>query len=89
MSRVRLPGLRAVTRQLREMHEAFAHPVSGGEFVGLCIGANGKFWLEVPSYISGIRYGREYIPGDGKKFDAVGAARRLLAAARASERTNG
>lgn len=77
-----LPSLRDLTRQLRELHEAFAHPIVGGEYVCLARdnqARRGHFgvMLYVPS-----GFGREYIPGDGAPFDAVGAARRLLAAAR-------
>lgn len=94
-----LPSLRALTAELRALHEAYAHPCAGGEYACLgceCLGLSAPYWrwralaagqvdamwiahlLDGPACI----YGWEWIPGDGARFDAVGAARRLLAAAR-------
>ncbi len=81
MSYQKLPSLTALTASLRHTHAAFAHPHGGGEFVCLYfVGQEAGWVLESPPHPDLI--GREYIPGDGKKFDAVAAARRLLAAAR-------
>lgn len=84
-----LPSLRAVTAQLRALHEAWAHPDTGGEYVALYSpdvfqGREEQPWrvAAISASEGGTRYGREYVPGDGARFDAVGAARRLLAAAR-------
>jgi len=83
-----LPSLRALTARLCEVHSAFSHPIAGGEYVALRIqrresGAPvswGVIVLDAPSPWN--FYGREWVPGDGVRFDAVAAARRLLAAAR-------
>jgi hypothetical protein len=93
-----LPSLRALTADLRELHAAWAHPDAGGEYVRLVfhIENNHYEWLAVAAgqvdslWIahvdhkpnSAMVYGWEFIPGDGARFDAVAAARRLLAAAR-------
>lgn len=90
----RPPTLRALTRELKEMHEAFAHPCAGGEFVELRLAALGRrrrwyvatpletaYWDDAGIW-SEKCFGREYVPGDGLPFDAVAAARRLLAAVR-------
>lgn len=90
-----LPSLRALTRELRALHEAWSHPDAGGEYAALvCAHAGGTppsfewrvyafgmaaaLWLHPETDV----FGREHIPGDGAPFDAVAAARRLLAAAR-------
>ncbi len=76
-----LPSLRVLTAALRELHAAWAHPISGGEYVGLVNAGSIVGWvLESPPHPDLI--GWEYIPGDGAPFDAVAAARRLLADAR-------
>ncbi len=89
MSAPPLPSLRALTAELRDLH-------AGGEYVGLALVADqvDDNWqvmavsqvesIDVRDADVGVRvvFGREYIPGDGAPFDAVGAARRLLAAAR-------
>jgi hypothetical protein len=106
----KLPTLHALTRELRELHEAWSHPDACGEYVSLYLPGQG-WHLAVGATPDGRRiYGREYIPGsvelvcptfDGdclsgacatchgsgrvhtpSPFDAVAAARRLLAAAR-------
>ncbi len=85
------PTLRELTRRLRALHEAWAHPDAGGEYVELVLmdperdsDPSQRFWslLSVGTVEGGTRAGREYIPGDGKPFDAMAAARRLLAAVR-------
>lgn len=74
MSKPKLPTLRQLTKELRELHEAWSHPDAGGEYVGMaCLG--GTWRLCLPG-----THGSECIPGDGQPFDAVAAARRLLAA---------
>ncbi len=79
----KLPSLREVTRMLREIHQAWSHPDAGGEYVTLVL-FDGLWTVDaIESFkASDVEacYGREYIPGDGLPFDAVGAARRLLAA---------
>ena len=85
-----LPSLRALTADLRQLHQAWSHPDAGGEYVGLTLAKRGRYrdphgWkvrVVGPSERGEKQFGREYIPGDGLAFDAVAAARRLLAAAR-------
>lgn len=82
-----LPSLRALTAELRALHEAWSHPEVGGEYVCLVRRYDpaqlGHRWLAcIPLDVDRPCYGREYIPGDGAPFDATAAARRLLAAAR-------
>lgn len=75
--RTKRPTLRALTKQLRELHEAWSRPHAGGEYVGLVDAGPDVGWvLESPPHPDLI--GRELIPGDGAPFDAVAAARRLL-----------
>lgn len=83
VSVVTAPTLRALTARLRELHTAWSHPDAGGEYVQLRQAIDGT-WYVTPYTLSGERsaHGREWIPGDGAKFDAVAAARRLLAAVR-------
>jgi hypothetical protein len=99
-----LPSLRALTRELRDLHEAWSHPEAGGEYVRLVCEEDWDghivhvHWrVCAAGQIDNLRiahigagpdgrgracvYGWEYIPGDGAPFDAVAAARRLLAAA--------
>jgi len=80
-----LPSLRALTRELRALHAAWAHPDAGGEYVTMVWRHGLEIWEMRCD--DGWKYtaGREYIPGDGLPFDAVAAARRLLAAARDAE----
>lgn len=92
-----LPTLRELTAQLRRLHEAFAHPAGGSEYARLaCVDADGRgvTWQllaagqldNVPVACTddgdALVFGCELVPGDGAPFDAVAAARRLLAAAR-------
>lgn len=71
--------LREATRQVRELNDAYDGP--GGVSIHL---------LDGTGYVSGYEfhegdhkeYGYEELPGDGRRFDAVGVARRLLAAFR-------
>lgn len=78
-----LPSLRALTRSLRELHTAWAHPDAGGEYVCLVDAGTEVGWIiETADHPDGV--GREHVPGDGARFDAMAAARRLLADARAA-----
>ncbi len=78
-----LPSLRALTASLRALHSAFSHPDGGGEYVCLVNAGQAGWILENATHPDGV--GREYVPGDGKRFDAVAAARRLLASAMGGE----
>lgn len=88
-----LPTLRSITRRLRELHEAWSHPIAGGAYVELRLHYdNWNFYQWQVNIVGqprccdwGPPCGREWIPGDGAPFDAVAAARRLLAAARDAE----
>ena len=74
-----IPSHRDLTRRLRELHEAFAHPIAGGEYVSLVYAGRDHWSAEVVGLVdSRFRAGREWIPGDGRPFDASAAARRLL-----------
>lgn len=85
-----LPSLRALTAELRELHEVWTHPEAGGEYVGLTLAKRSptrtphgwKVRCCGDSDRGELQFGREYVPGDGAPFDAVAAARRLLATAR-------
>lgn len=89
-----LPSLACVTRQLRWLAKAWSSPDAGGEFACLYlydIGNGRLVWcVEVINY-SGVLcagpFGREYVPGGARKFDAVAAARRMLSDARAKYAT--
>jgi hypothetical protein len=72
-----MPSLRALTKSLRQLHEAFSHPMGGGEYVSLVdAGSYVGFVIEGGDHPDGT--GHEWVPGDGLPFDAVAAARRLL-----------
>jgi hypothetical protein len=84
-----LPSLRAVTAELRSLHQAWSHPDGGGAYAALTLISDDvvfrpRRWrvraLDSLTYTA--QFGREWVPDDGKPFDAVAAARRLLAAAR-------
>jgi hypothetical protein len=85
---LRLPSLRALTARLRDINDAFKHPAAGAEVVYLfCEGATadgdrGCEWVVgcSPHDWLCVRPG-ELVPGNDT-FDAVAAARRLLAAAK-------
>lgn len=94
-----LPSLRTITARLRSLHEAWSHPLAGGEYVRLVCEVLGdvapyyqwrvcsageidSVWVAHLDHGPARIYGWEYVPGDGAKFDATAAARRLLAAAR-------
>lgn len=80
-----LPSARALTASLRELHAAWSHPDAGGEHVCLVDAGPEVGWvIETADHPDGIgrELGRELVPGDGARFDAAAAARRLLAAAR-------
>jgi hypothetical protein len=122
-----LPSLRALTRELRALHDAWSHPDAGGEYARLvceCLGCVSPYyqwrvyaagqidsvWVAHRDEGGALVYGWEYIPGSVERqcpdcpagcpdvkcgtcddtgrvsspspFDAVAAARRLLAAAR-------
>lgn len=80
-----LPPMSHVVRLLREANDAY----DGGEFVTLIHVAShqqGGRWAQWAIYPHSPeaqepdeQHGREWLPGDGTLFDAVGAARRLLA----------
>jgi len=77
------PSLREVTRMVRETHEAYQHPDAGAGLVTLVVsetlGAHvigADYWEASDEVVSAHK---EEIPGDGRKFDAVAVARRLLA----------
>jgi hypothetical protein len=77
------PTLHALAKTLREQHEACSHPDAGGEFFALDF--DGERWCLIVDdnrFRSRGGFGREYVPGDGRRFDAMGAARRMLAAVR-------
>ena len=72
------PSLRTLTRELRELHEAWSHPDVGGEYVCMarCLGAG---WVVEPvSSAESCKlpmFGREYIPGDGKPLRSAHSER--------------
>jgi len=73
------PKLREVTRLVREANAAW----DGGEYCGLMrVSANGGTWKwhVAPVGAPCNPAGREWLPGDGKKLDAVAVARRLIVA---------
>lgn len=77
-----LPTLREVTRQLRELNEAWQSNNAGAEYAALTRHGNGSWTVEhLDSLFFAEQYGRELVPA-AARFDAVGAARRLLAEAR-------
>jgi hypothetical protein len=79
--RKRLPSLREVTRQLRAINDAWAAD-GEWEFCALTFSSEQGWTVEVlDSLFHDEQYGREWVPGKAN-FDAVGAARRLLADAR-------
>lgn len=89
---MRKPTLRALTKALRELHEAGADPEYGDDYATLsyvenCHGVIGEGRIlstfgRVHPDNHALCAGREHIPDNATKFDAVAAARRLLAAAR-------
>ena len=77
-----LPSFREVWQQLRALHTAFAHPDAGEEYVCLVLEHEGTWSVCAPNDETvRVMAGWELVPGDGKAWDAVGAAHRLLAAA--------
>jgi hypothetical protein len=91
--RAHFPTLRQVTKKLRHFHEAWSHPIAGGEFVHMVrtqhgLSRRGLWWpCCVSQATEGMTAGYEYVPGDWAPFDAVAAARRLLSHARCAEAT--
>ena len=81
-----LPSLRRLTASLRDLNEAWEHPEAGPEFAMLVLydaeNPRAARWRVSPDHHDWPHFGREYVPADVARFDAVGAARRLLAAAR-------
>lgn len=86
-----LPSLRTLTAELRALHEAWAHPDAGGEYVRLVCLSDGGWSVAAAGQIDALDvafsdarvhcvYGWEFVPGDGAPFDPVAVARRLLAA---------
>lgn len=91
--RSKLLSLREAVRQLRMLHAAFLHPDGGPEFCGLYLQSHVEYEGHVDQhrrwqvqtvswcgYKDAGPFGRELV--GGSDFDAVAAARRLLAAAR-------
>ena len=94
---LRLPTLRALTARLRDMNEAFKHPDGGLGEVYLYwegwsafmpgfdrhtpVAGNGEWCAGCHGLAWPVHVGPETVPGDDT-FDAVAAARRLLAAAK-------
>jgi hypothetical protein len=77
-----LPSLRAVARELRALNEAWGHEIAGPEYAALTLHDDGAWSVEMlDSLFFPNQFGRELVPAS-RKFDAVGAAQRLLAAAR-------
>ncbi len=74
------PTVRALTRQLRELHQRAPLRVAVIWFQESL--AEAYAGLQLDDLEGDVCYGREQLPADGAKFDAVAAARRLLAAAR-------
>lgn len=76
------PGIRALTAELRYLNEHFDGPAP----VALTLDAEAfpmRGWaLLEPGTWGHQQYGCETVPGDDRPFDAVAAARRLLAALR-------
>jgi hypothetical protein len=84
-----LPSLKTITARLRELHEAWAHPIAGPGTVCLAKVYDpdilGHRWeVATVGDSGGWEFGSEDIPGDGLPFDAVAAARRLLSEARSA-----
>ncbi len=77
------PSLRAVTRMVRETHEAYQHPDSGPGTVRLMLSPRlGAHIVDAEYYgFTGevVSEHSEEIPGDSRKLDAVAVARRLIA----------
>jgi hypothetical protein len=72
------PSLREVTRLVREANRHW----DGSEFCSLELHTElPVLWSIVPSGLNDEHeFGREWLPGDGERCDAVGIARRLIAA---------
>lgn len=79
----RKPTLRELIRMLRSLNAVIDGPYT------VALTYDSERWdgtpyagwgLEEPGYYCEAQYGREELPGDDQAFDAVAAARRLLAA---------
>lgn len=57
-----LPSLRALTAELRDLHEAWSHPHAGGEYVSLHQREH-DYRVGVSCTYTGHEFGREYVPG--------------------------
>lgn len=80
------PTLRQLTKHLREVNDACRHPDCGACEVQLVHdvflpGGIDEWLVQALGHPVERAYGCELVPGDDT-FDAVGAARRLLAAVR-------
>jgi hypothetical protein len=85
---VKKPTLRQLTAHLRQLHTDWGHPDAGGEYAILVCTEDNWYTIcpgDQARFSVGIVAGREWIPGDGKKFDAIAAARRLLASVKDME----
>jgi hypothetical protein len=81
-----LPTLRQLAADLRAINAAWSHPDAGPCPVCLTLDGEGFDeceWRALPSHMAAgwQHFGWEEVPG-ATSFDATGAARRLLAAAR-------
>lgn len=80
-----LPSLRALTADLRALHEAWSHPDGGPAYAVLTHDVDGRWHMAEESCARDWQepsYGREMVGARDPRFDAIAAARRLLAAAR-------
>jgi hypothetical protein len=77
------PSLRELTRELRSLNDHLDGPWTVGLGVDEDAGTLGVFGLDEAAFCRVI-VGAEHLPGDAQPFDAVAAARRLLAAFRES-----
>ena len=84
MNLPKLPTRAELTTLLRSLNEQFAHPNCGPEYVSLyCDGAGwpDAHWTVGCDGADWPSAGNEWVPGEAR-FDAVGAATRLLSDAR-------
>jgi hypothetical protein len=68
------PTERTVTAALRGLNQLFSEPTA--------VSITGKGLVGASSECPKPHYGREIVPGNSQKFDAVASARRLIAALR-------
>lgn len=81
-----LPKPLVLGRWLRSLAFALRKLGARGQYVSLCL-THGREWqLEIRNREG---YGWEFVPADGRKFEALKSARRLLLAAENGERADG